>query len=88
MWKVLGSAGFYLGRHVDGIEAFADDGIHCAWYRNEAHAADLTRYYLRHPEERARIAQAGRLHALAHHTYAHRLALLLDRQGYLLQTIL
>ena len=23
MWKVLGSGGFYLGRHVDGIESFA-----------------------------------------------------------------
>ena len=88
MWKVLGCGGFYLGRRVDDIESFAQDGLHCAWYRDETHAAELTRHYLSHPEARDRIAQAGRAHALGHHTYAHRLALLLDRKGYPLQTIL
>ena len=88
MWKVLGSGGFYLGRRVDDIESFARDGLHCAWYRNEAHAAELTGHYLSHPEARDRIAQAGRAHALQHHTYAHRLELLLAGKGYPLQTIL
>ena len=88
MWKVLGSGGFYLGRRVDGIESFARDGLHCAWYRNEAHAAELTGHYLSHPEARDGIAQAGRAHALQHHTYAHRLELLLAGKGYPLQTIL
>lgn len=88
MWKVLGCGGFYLGRRVDDIEIFARDGVHCAWYRDEMHAAELTRHYLSQPEARDRIAQAGRAHALGHHTYAHRLALLLDRKGYPLQTIL
>lgn len=88
MWKVLGSGGFYLGRRVEDIESFAKDGLHCGWYRDEAHAAELTRYYLSQPEARDRIAQAGRAHALKHHTYAHRLALLLAGRGYSLQTIL
>jgi hypothetical protein len=88
MWKVLGCGGFYLGRRVDDIESFAKDGVHCAWYRDETDAAELTRYYLSQPEARGRIAQAGRAHALGHHTYAHRLALLLERKGYSLQTIL
>lgn len=88
MWKVLGNGGFYLGRRVADIESFAKDGLHCAWYRDEAHAAELTRYYLAQPEARDRIAQAGRAHALEHHTYAHRLALLLAGKGYPLQTIL
>jgi spore maturation protein CgeB len=88
MWKILGCGGFYLGPYVEGIEGFAADGLHCAWYRDPAHAAELTVHYLAHPEERARIAQAGREHALAHHTYAHRLALLLQGKGYPLHTIL
>jgi spore maturation protein CgeB len=88
MWKVLGCGGFYLGRRVEDIESFAKDGVHCAWYRDEAHAADLTRDYLSQPETRDRIARAGRAHALRHHTYAHRIALLLDGKGYPLQTIL
>ncbi len=82
MWKVLGCGGFYLGAHVDGIEAFARDGEHCAWYHDADHAVALVRRYLADPEARTRIARAGRAHALACHTYAHRLALLLDGRGY------
>jgi len=82
MWKVFGCGGFYLGAHVDGIEAFARDGEHCAWYDDVDHAVALVRRYLADPEARTRIARAGRAHALACHTYAHRLALLLDGRGY------
>jgi spore maturation protein CgeB len=88
MWKILGCGGFYLGRYVPGIEIFAADSEHCAWYRSPAEAAELTRHYLAQPAERTRIARAGRAHALAHHTYAHRLALLLQGRGYPLPTIL
>ncbi len=88
MWKILGCGGFYLGQHVRDIERFAAGGVHCAWYNTPRHAAELTRYYLAHPDERAHIARAGRAHALAHHTYAHRLMLLLQGTGYPLHTIL
>jgi hypothetical protein len=88
MWKVLGCGGFYLGRWVPDIEIFAAGGMHCAWYRDPAQAAELTRHYLEHSADRERIAVAGRSHALAQHTYAHRLALLLEGKGYPLHTIL
>ena len=89
MWKVMGCGGFYLGERVDGIEAFGRHGVHCAWYGGADEAISLVRYYLDRPEERARIAEMGRRHALEHHTYAHRVKLLLERQGYPLdQTIL
>jgi len=82
MWKVFGCGGFYLGAHVEGIDGFARDGVHCAWYTDADHAVALVRQYLADPAARGRIAQAGRTHALAHHTYAHRVALLLEGQGY------
>jgi glycosyl transferase family 1/uncharacterized protein DUF3880 len=88
MWTILGCGGFYLGRYVPGIETFAAGGQHCAWYRSPAEAAQLVRQYLSQPSERERIARAGREHALAHHTYAHRLELLLQGKGYPLPTIL
>lgn len=88
MWKILGCGGFYLGRYIPGIESFAVDGVHCAWYRNTTEATELTRHYLSHQMQRAQIARAGRAHALAHHTYAHRLELLLAGKGYPLPTIL
>lgn len=77
MWKVLGCGGFYLGRWVEDIELFAEGERHCAWYRSPADAAEQVRRYLGEPGERARIADAGRAHALRHHTYARRLELLL-----------
>jgi Glycosyl transferases group 1 len=88
MWKILGCGGFYLGRYVEGIEMFAADRQHCAWYRSPSEAAELTRRYLGDGAERQRIAQAGRAHALAHHTYAQRLKLLLEGKGYPLPMIL
>jgi spore maturation protein CgeB len=82
MWKILGCGGFYLGPRVESIEAFAEDNRHCAWYRDIPHAISLVRHYLAAPKERALIAAAGRTHALAYHTYAHRLELLLDGRAY------
>ncbi len=88
MWKVMGCKGFYLGEWVDGIESFGVDGVHCAWFRNLSDGIEKIRYYLDRPEERKTIAEAGRRHALEHHTYAHRIRLLLEGRGYTLpQTI-
>jgi hypothetical protein len=82
MWKVMGCQGFYLGEWVEGIDAFGADGVHCAWYRSVEEGIEKVRHYLDRPGERRRIAEAGRRHALEHHTYAHRLRLLLDGRGY------
>jgi spore maturation protein CgeB len=82
MWKVLGCGGFFLGAYVEGIEALAEDHRHCVWYRDVPHAVALVRDFLAAPDERARIAAAGRAHALANHTYAHRLEMLLDGRAY------
>ncbi|HEU4682195.1 MAG TPA: glycosyltransferase, partial [Gemmatimonadales bacterium] len=88
MWKVMGCGGFFLGEWVEGIETLAQDRVHCAWYRTPEDAVDLVRHYLDNPDERKRVAEAGRQHALEHHTYAHRVRLLLEGRGYPLpQTI-
>jgi len=82
MWKIFGCGGFYLGPWVEDIERFAADGRHCAWYRSPADAAERARHFLSRPDERHRIAAAGRAHALRHHTYARRLELLLAGREY------
>jgi hypothetical protein len=87
MWKVLGCGGFYLGGYVPDIETFAVDGRHCAWYRSPAEAAELARHYLARPDDRRRIAEAGRAHALRHHTYARRVELLLSGREYLVDHV-
>lgn len=82
MWKVLGCGGFYLGPWQAGLDRFARDGEHCAWYRGPEEAVDLARRYLADSRGREEIAAAGREHALADHTYAHRVTLLLAGRGY------
>jgi glycosyl transferase family 1/uncharacterized protein DUF3880 len=85
MWKVLGCDGFFLGPWQPGLERFARDGEHCAWYRGVDDALELARRYLADPRRRQEIAAAGREHALSTHTYAHRIALLLAGKGYELE---
>lgn len=82
MWKVLGCGGFFLGPWQAGLDRFAHDGEHCAWYRGPGEAVDLARRYLADSRRREEIAAAGREHALSGHTYAHRVALLLAGRGY------
>jgi Glycosyl transferases group 1/DUF based on E. rectale Gene description (DUF3880) len=82
IWKVLGCGGFYLGAWQPGSEEFAEQGTHCVWYRDADDAVAQARRYLGSPGERAAIAAAGREHALRHHTYAHRLELLLEGKGH------
>jgi spore maturation protein CgeB len=74
-----------VGPWVEGIDQLARGGEHCVWYDPADEAVDLVRYYLRKPDARATIARAGRRHAVEHHTYAHRLALLLEGQEYQLE---
>ena len=82
LWKVLGCGGFYLGPRVPDINRLARGGEHCVWYDSNAEAVDLVRHYLTDHSGRARIAAAGLAHALAAHTYAHRLQLLLGGAAY------
>lgn len=82
LWKVLGAGGCFLGEYVDNIEEFARHGEHALWYRDARQGAEIARAALDDPAMRGRIATQGRAHALAQHTYAHRLALLLEGQGY------
>lgn len=78
MWKIMAAGGFYLGPRVPGIEQLARDDEHCAWYGSDDDALDQISHYLGRPDDRARIARAGRTHTLTDHTYARRLELLLE----------
>lgn len=82
LWRVLGAGGLFLGEHVEGVEHFAAQGEHAVWYRGKEDAVEQVRRLLADPDLRRRIADSGRAYAVAHHTYRHRLALLLAGQGY------
>lgn len=59
-----------------GLDELFRDGEHLAIYDDEAGLEELAERYLRCERERVRVAEAGRLEVLRHHTYDHRAAAL------------
>lgn len=74
--ETLGRGGFLIHPRVPGVTdgGLVTEGKHLAcWDAGDWAELDATiDHYLAHPDERRRIAEAGRAHVLAHHTYTHR----------------
>ncbi len=82
IWKVLGCGGVYLGQWLPRAELVARHAEHCLWFRDADEAVTMAQAMVRVPAQRARIAAAGRAHALAHHTYAERMPWLLTGRDW------
>jgi hypothetical protein len=85
MWKIFGCGGGYVGPYIAGIEQFAQQDLHCGWFRSIGDALDQIAALVADPDRRSAMAERGRIHALAHHTYEHRMGMLLRDQEYPLQ---
>jgi hypothetical protein len=72
------TGGFLLAEACDETELYFTPGKHLDTFRDENELLEKSRWYLDHPAERVRIAEAGRVHALSHHTWKHRFGQLLD----------
>lgn len=70
-WFTLGCGGFLLTNHVPGLEEIFTNHRELVWYRSEAECLELIERYRARPEERRRIAAAGRAFVLAHRTPEH-----------------
>jgi spore maturation protein CgeB len=77
--EVPACGGFQLVDRVRGLENFLTPGTEVAAFDNQNQLVEMIDHYLRHPEERAAIAQAGRRRVLERHTYFHRMEALLER---------
>lgn len=67
---------------VVGIEDIGfEEGKHFIGYTDVNDAKDKARYYLEHEDEREEIAAAGHQFVREKHTYAHRMAYVLDSFG-------
>lgn len=82
MWKIFGCGGAYVGQYAPGIEQFARDGEHCRWFHSIDDCVAQVRALIANPAERQAMAARARQHALAHHTYEQRMALLLTDREY------
>ncbi len=63
------SGAFYLVEHFDELGEFFEIGKEIATYTSKEELADTIRHHLAHPAEGERIRHAGRLRALADHTW-------------------
>ncbi len=81
LFEACGVGAFQIADDRPGIAGWFTVGEHLVTYRDPAHLRELVAYYLAHDDERARIAEAGRAHVHAHHTYDQRMARLLALVG-------
>jgi hypothetical protein len=65
----------------NGVETLFKEGVHYFTYTDEVSLLELVRELLSDPVRCAAIGSAAREHVLAGHTYAHRVASLLDKLG-------
>jgi len=72
------AGGFLLTDHQDDMEEHFDVGREAVTYRSFAELRDKAAYYMKHPDERARIVAAAQRRIARQHTHQHRLAKLRD----------
>lgn len=83
-FEVVGSGGFLLMNRMkgNGIDELATDGVHYVSYDGSYQDFEgKLRRYLGDEGERQAIAENGHRHFLAHHTWAHRLDVVLKDFG-------
>jgi spore maturation protein CgeB len=78
-FEVAACGGFQLVDRVQGLEKLFAPGREIAVFASEGELLEMARHYLANPEERARIAQAGRRRVLNEHTYYHRMERMLTK---------
>lgn len=78
--ETLGRGGFLIHPHVVGLDEHFTPGEHLVTYElgDFAQLHSLIAWYLDHPVERRLIAEAGREHVQAHHTYRDRMRDVID----------
>ncbi len=75
------AGGFYLAQYCPELADYYEIGREIAVWDTVKDVVERCRYYLDRPDERMRIAEAGRLRALANHTWVHRFARMADELG-------
>lgn len=78
-FEVMATGSFLLTSYLPDFEDLGlIDGKHLVLYKTMDECIDKAKYYLRHDEEREKIAQAGYEHVLGNHTIQHRVNIILE----------
>ncbi len=78
LFEMAGSGVFQITNDLPGVGAYLRDGREIVLYHSMDHLREQVDYYLAHPDQRRKIAQAAQQHAYAAHTYAQRMTRLTD----------
>ncbi len=71
-FELAGCRAFVISGHSEGIENYYEKDKEMAFYSSPEDLAKKIKFYLAHPEERERIAEAAYRRTLAEHTYERR----------------
>lgn len=80
-FEVPGCGGFLLTGHADNLEDYYAPGKEVALFTGIDDLIAQIRHFLRHPDLRAGVAQAGYERTVREHTYAHRFAAIFEQIG-------
>lgn len=83
LWEALSTGSFLITENVYGLSDMFENGKHLVTYKTVDEAMDKIRYYLKHDEEREKIAQDGMKLVLERGTYKQRLEVMLMDAGIL-----
>jgi len=67
--NTLATGSFYVSSYSPGLENIFTNKKHLVWYKNQKELVNLIDYYLKHPEERERIAKEGQKEVYTKYTY-------------------
>lgn len=80
-FEIPAVGGFYLAQSCPELSLYYDIGEEIAVWDRAADLVERIRHYLARPDERERIARAGRQRALRNHTWLHRFADMAEALG-------
>lgn len=76
-FEVMSTGSFLLTNWIPTIEELFEDGKHLVLYKSMDECIDKAKYYLKHEDEREKIAQAGYQEVLAKHKIQNRVDVIL-----------
>lgn len=78
VFETLSTGSFLLTNWIPSLGELFDDGKHLVTYKTLDEMVEKAKYYLKHEEEREKIAQAGYEEFIKKHTYKHRVEKILE----------
>jgi spore maturation protein CgeB len=67
--RALACGSFIIWHYTEGMEKYVENHKHLCWSRSPEETLELVRYYLKHEEEREKIAKEGQSYAYEHLNY-------------------